>query len=145
MWLGISGSRQKPIEPMRTQRLLRRLLWVAFLWSGAAGGYAQTLVNNGAHLTLAPGILVVVNGDFLQTSGTTTVGTTATLKVSGNVTIFSGQLQLQGDASMTVTGNMDIGPSATVDRAASGMLEVHGTLNNQGTVTNHGTVEVGPP
>lgn len=108
---------------------------------------AQLLTNNDAQVTLREGVLVVVNGDMLQQGSSAVIQAHdgATLKVSGDVTIQNGNVQLQDTALMQVAQDMTIHSGATVDRGSPGSLQVQGNLTNHGTINNTGTVEVGPP
>jgi len=129
---------------MRCVAALIGLVAVAVL---PCGVWAQLVVNNGAVVTVRENAVVKVNGDILQqgASPALEVHDGATLQVDGNVTIYTGSVQLHAGALMEVTQDMTIASGAVLNRGAPGSLRVYGNLVNQGTVNNNGTVEVGPP
>jgi len=106
---------------------------------------AQTLVNQGATITITGGATFFVSGHTEIHAGRIDALDLSRVTFDGNVHILTGGLYFFRDARGRISGDMRIDLQGTCWRYKPGVLTVEGTIYNDGQLNNDGEINIGKP
>lgn len=119
------------------------VVFVALSFSAKLG--AQTLVNQGATITITGGATFFVSGPTEVHAGRIDALDLSRVTFQGKVHILTGGIYFFRDARGLITEDLTIDLQGICWRYKPGVLTIEGTIYNDGQLNNDGEINVGKP